>query len=69
MAANADSKATINLKGGKLIIGGQVQKFNNLAVAPVVGLTGGTLEFNNTTTPNAQTLANGLNQQWQQIGS
>jgi hypothetical protein len=50
----ATSEPTINLKGGKLTLGGTVQRTITSGVAPVVKLTGGTLEFNNTTTTAAQ---------------
>jgi hypothetical protein len=48
------SAATINVKGGKLTLGGKLDRASLLSVAPVIGLTGGTLEFNNTTTTAAQ---------------
>jgi hypothetical protein len=53
-ANQATSEATINVKGGKLTLGGTLLKTNATAVAPTIGLTGGTLEFNNTTTTAAQ---------------
>ena len=45
---SALSDATINVKGGKLTFGGNVTRSNLGSVAPKIGLTGGTLEFNNT---------------------
>lgn len=49
LAKNSTSEATINLKGGKLTLGGPVNRTNTSSAAPVIGLTGGILEFNNTT--------------------
>ena len=42
------SSAIINVKGGKLTLGGNVTRSNLGSVDPEIGLTGGTLEFNNT---------------------
>ena len=53
LAKSATSAATINLKGGKLTLGGNVLR-TTLTSTPVVNLTGGTLEFNNTTSSAAQ---------------
>jgi hypothetical protein len=50
---SALSAATINVKGGKLTLGGPLSRSNLSSVEPVIGLTGGTLEFNNTTTSGA----------------
>jgi hypothetical protein len=49
LGATAASSATINVKGGKLTFGGRVNRANLSSTAPDVNLTGGTLEFNNTT--------------------
>ena len=60
LAKTATSAATINLKGGKLTLGGNVNRTNltpdplSGGAAPVVNLTGGTLEFNNTVSSAAQ---------------
>jgi hypothetical protein len=51
---NADSQSTLKLSGGKLILAGKLAKLSTLAPAPVIELTGGTLEFN-TPTAAAQT--------------
>ena len=45
---NATSAATINVKGGKLTLGGPLDRSNTCLGAPVIGLTGGILEFNPT---------------------
>jgi hypothetical protein len=50
----ADTQATINVKGGKLTLGGTLTRSNTTGVAPVIGLTGGTLEWNNPSTTAAQ---------------
>ncbi len=42
----AASKATLNVKGGKLVIGGNVNKTTVAAADPAIGLTGGILELN-----------------------
>jgi hypothetical protein len=46
--------ATINVKGGKLTLGGPLNRASLLSAPPAIGLTGGILEFNNTTTTAAQ---------------
>lgn len=43
----AASHATINVMGGKLTLAGPLTRSNTSSAAPVIGLTGGTLEFNN----------------------
>ena len=43
---SATSEATLNVKGGKLTLGGPLSRSNTASVAPVIGLTGGILEFN-----------------------
>jgi hypothetical protein len=48
------TSAIINVKGGKLTLGGPLNRTNTPFAAPAVGLTGGILEFNNTTTTAAQ---------------
>ena len=59
LAATATSASTVNLKGGRLVINGNVIRTNTtpgvfpgvlagLGAAPAVNLTGGTLEFNQT---------------------
>ncbi|MFO0790006.1 MAG: hypothetical protein U0805_11170 [Pirellulales bacterium] len=50
----ADSEPTINVKGGKLTLGGTLTRTILTGPAPVIGLTGGTLEFNNPSTAAAQ---------------
>jgi hypothetical protein len=50
----ADTQATINVKGGKLTLGGTLLRTNTTGVAPVIGLTGGILEWNNPSTTAAQ---------------
>jgi hypothetical protein len=46
---STDSEATLNLKGGKLIIAGQMDESSTTppTIAPVINLTGGTLEIHN----------------------
>jgi hypothetical protein len=53
---SSDSEATLNLKGGKLIIAGtlDVSSTTPPLVAPVIGLTGGTLEIHNPWSTAAQ---------------
>lgn len=46
------SDATINVSGGKLTLGGTVVRTALGSVAPTLNFTGGTVEFNNTTTSN-----------------
>jgi hypothetical protein len=50
----ADTAATINVKGGKLTLGGTLTRTNLASTAPDINLTGGILEWNNPSTPNAQ---------------
>lgn len=54
LGATANSAATINVKGGKLTLGGPVNRTNLSSTAPVIGLTGGIVEFNNTVSSAAQ---------------
>jgi hypothetical protein len=54
LGATANSAATINVKGGKLTLGGPVNRSNLSSTAPVIGLTGGIVEFNNTVSSAAQ---------------
>lgn len=45
LGSTAASKATLNVKGGKLTIGGAVNKTTAAAADPVIGLTGGILDI------------------------
>ena len=58
VGAQATSEATINVKGGKLVVGGtlgySLTAFPSGLPANPVNLTGGTLEFNNPLNANAQ---------------
>ena len=58
---SALTAATINVKGGKLTLGGTVLRTNASSATPVFGLTGGTLEWNNTTTTAAQSFQAAIN--------
>jgi hypothetical protein len=46
LGATANSAATINVKGGKLTLAGPVNRSNLSSTTPVIGLTGGIVEFN-----------------------
>jgi hypothetical protein len=58
---SAATDATINVKGGKLTLGGPVSRSNAGSATPKFGLTGGTLEWNNTTTTAAQAFQADIN--------
>jgi hypothetical protein len=57
----ANSKATITVNGGKLTLGGTVLRGNAASQVPTFNLTGGILEWNNTTTSAAQSFQAAVN--------
>lgn len=61
VGSTALSAATINVKGGKLTLGGRLNRANLASTAPDINLTGGTLEFNNTTSAGAHIFYADLN--------